>query len=162
MWPKDHLNGGELLEQTARGEARRQSFQAKADGNVQAVGEEGDEDVRLDARRLLVMDRPDGEVALQGPKRFVDLNELQMVAPQRRRIAFGQVAAQQIAPFAPTRPPRFLEIERIAERGLFRVDLDFDQAPSGRLLGFSLPEFDHEVFARQVGGHPLQVFESRP
>jgi hypothetical protein len=44
-----------------------------AEGDVQAVGEEGDEDVGLDARRLLVVDRPDGEVALQGSKRFLDI-----------------------------------------------------------------------------------------
>jgi hypothetical protein len=30
---------------------------------VEAVGEEGDEDMRLDARLVLVKDRPDGEVA---------------------------------------------------------------------------------------------------
>jgi hypothetical protein len=40
---------------------------APPEGNVQAVGEEGDEDMRLDARRMLVNDWPDGEVALEVP-----------------------------------------------------------------------------------------------
>ena len=58
----DHLNGGEFLERAARGQARRQRFQAAAEGDVQTIGEKGDEDVRLDAPLLLMVDRPDGEV----------------------------------------------------------------------------------------------------
>jgi hypothetical protein len=69
----DHLNGGEFLEQTARGQARRQSLQAMANGDVETIGEKGDEDVSFDALRLLVMDRTDGEIALQVSKRFLDI-----------------------------------------------------------------------------------------
>ncbi len=43
----DHLNGCEFLEHAARGQARREPFQAAAEGDVQTIGEEGDEDVRL-------------------------------------------------------------------------------------------------------------------
>ena len=32
---------------------------------MEAIGEEGDEDMRLDARCILVKDRPDGEVAFE-------------------------------------------------------------------------------------------------
>ena len=53
----------------------------------------GDKDVGLDAPGLLMMDGPDGEVALERAKRFLHLNELQIVAPQCRRIVFGQIAA---------------------------------------------------------------------
>jgi len=67
----DHLNGGEFFEQATRGQTRRQSFQTMADGDVEAVGEEGDEDVGFDALRLLMVDRPDGEIALEVSKRFL-------------------------------------------------------------------------------------------
>jgi hypothetical protein len=80
---------------------------------------------------------------------------LQVVAPQRGGVALRQIAAQEIAPFAPTRLPQLLTIEGIAERGEFGVDLDFDQASSGRRFGFGLSEFDQEFVARQVDGHPV-------
>ena len=109
-----------------------------------------------------MMDRPDGEVALQVSKRLLYLTELQIVAPQRRRIAFGQIAAQQIAPFAPARLSQLVAIERVAERSELGVDLDLDQAPAGRPLRLGLSEPDQQFVARQMDGHPAQVFQSRP
>ena len=53
----DHLDGGELLEHAARGEAWGERFELLAERDVQAVGEERDEDVRFDAPLLLVEDR---------------------------------------------------------------------------------------------------------
>ena len=38
-------------------------MQAPRESDVQAIGQEGDEDVRLDARLALVKDRPDREIA---------------------------------------------------------------------------------------------------
>ena len=111
---------------------------------------------------LLVMDRPDGEIALQGSERLFDLNELDIVAPQRGGIALGQIAAQQIAPLASPRLSQLLAIERVAERGALRVGLDLDQAPSGRPLGFGLSEFDQQIVALEMGGHPSQLFQPRP
>jgi hypothetical protein len=55
----DHLHGGKLLQHTARRQPRRQRMQAPRQGDVQAVGQEGDEDVRLDACLKLVK-RPAG------------------------------------------------------------------------------------------------------
>ena len=158
----DHLNGGEFIEQAARGQARRQSLQTMADGDVEAIGEEGDEEVGLDALGLLVMDRPDGEIALEVSKRFLHLTELQIIIPQRRRIVLGQVAAEQIAPFAAADLSQFLAIESIVERGELGVDIDFDQTPSGRPFGFRLAELDQQLVARQIDGHSAQVFQARP
>src|SRR6202045_1745145 len=59
----NHLHGGELFDGAARREARRQGMEAPAECDMEAIGEEGDEDMRLDARCILVKDRPDGEVA---------------------------------------------------------------------------------------------------
>ena len=82
----DHLNGGEFLEQLRGVRPGRQRFQAAAEGDVQTIGEKGDEDVRLDAPGLLMVDRPDGEVAFERSKSFLDLDQLDVVAPQRGRI----------------------------------------------------------------------------
>ena len=59
----DHLHGGELLQHAARRQPGRQRVQAPRKSDVQAIGQEGDEDVRLDAGLELVKDRPDGKVA---------------------------------------------------------------------------------------------------
>jgi hypothetical protein len=41
-------------------------------GDVQAVGEKGDEDMRLDAPLTLMVDRPDRQIALECFERFFD------------------------------------------------------------------------------------------
>ena len=50
----NHLHGGELFDGAARREARRQGMEAPAECDMEAIGEEGDEDMRLDARCILV------------------------------------------------------------------------------------------------------------
>ena len=69
----DHLHGGELLEGAARGEPGGEGGELAAQRDVQAIGEEGDEDVGLDAPLALMMDRADGEVALEGSERLLDI-----------------------------------------------------------------------------------------
>ena len=59
----DHLHGGKLLQHAARRQPRRQRIQAPRQRDVQAIGQEGDEDVGLDACLELVKDRPDRQVA---------------------------------------------------------------------------------------------------
>ena len=71
----DHLHGLELFEDRPGGEARRQGAQALLEGDVQAVGDEGDKDMRLDAVVELVIDRPDREVAVQLLEGLLDLGE---------------------------------------------------------------------------------------
>ena len=57
----DHLHGGKLLQHAARRQSRRQRMQAPRESDVQAIGQKGNEDVRLDASLELVKDRPDRE-----------------------------------------------------------------------------------------------------
>ena len=59
----DHLHGGELFQHAARRQPGRQRMQAPRKSDVQAIGQEGDEDVRFDAGLNLVKDRPDRQVA---------------------------------------------------------------------------------------------------
>jgi hypothetical protein len=65
--------------------------------DVKAVGEEGDEDVRLDPRFELMEDRADREIALEVLESFLHRDELQIVTPEFRRIVFGEIGAQQVA-----------------------------------------------------------------
>jgi hypothetical protein len=67
----DHLHGRELLEHATWRQSRRQGVQAPLEGDVQAIGEEVDEDVRLDPFFLLVKDRTDAGRAHRhrGPRR---------------------------------------------------------------------------------------------
>ena len=53
----DHLDGGKLFQHAAWRQSRRQRVQAPRQRDVQAIGQEGDEDVGLDARLALVKDR---------------------------------------------------------------------------------------------------------
>ena len=50
----DHLQGREFLQGGARGQPVTQCPQAMLEGDLQAVGEEGDQDMRLDAILALV------------------------------------------------------------------------------------------------------------
>src|SRR3972149_908644 len=53
----EHLDAGELVKHGARGEARRQWLELRPQGDVQAIGHEGDEDVRFDAALDLMVNR---------------------------------------------------------------------------------------------------------
>jgi hypothetical protein len=53
----EHLHSGELVEDGARREAGSERFEPGAQRDVEAIGQEGDEDVRLDAVLKLMIDR---------------------------------------------------------------------------------------------------------
>ena len=61
----DHLQGRELLKDRPRGEPRRSWPCQILQGDVQAIGDEGDKDVRLDPVLALMEDRPDSEIVLE-------------------------------------------------------------------------------------------------
>ena len=82
----EHLHGGKLLDHTARGQPRRQRVQSSAQGNVQTVGEEGDEDVCLDASLELMEDGTDGQIPLEVLEGLFHRDELQIEVPQLRGI----------------------------------------------------------------------------
>jgi len=61
----EHLDGGESVEHGAGREAGGQGPEPGAKRDVQAISQEGDEDVSLDALLQLVVDRPQLQVVLQ-------------------------------------------------------------------------------------------------
>jgi hypothetical protein len=68
-------------------------MQAPRKSDVQAIGQEGDEDVRLNACLKLVNDRPDRQVALEVLERLLDCDQQQVVAPQLGRVILDEVGA---------------------------------------------------------------------
>jgi hypothetical protein len=134
---------------------------------VQAVGEEGKEDVRLDPLVLLVEDGTHAQVALQIFEGFLDLREGDVVLPERGGIALGEIAAQKVAPFAPIHLAQARAVEADAEGdrlGCARFGRrfgqgDFHGAPAEAGGGFGGAEFHRQVFVSKLLG--LQGLQPR-
>ena len=89
----EHLHRGEFVEYAARAQAARVRAQLLGQCDMQAVGEEGDEDVRVDPVFELVMDRAHREVALEIFERLFDVHELDVVTPQLGGLGAGEIGA---------------------------------------------------------------------
>jgi len=87
----EHLHGGELVKHGPGGETGGERLESCAQRDVQTVGQEGDEDVRLDALLELVVDRAQLQIVLHGLEGSLDLDELDIERPQ-----LGWVFATQI------------------------------------------------------------------
>src|SRR5580704_15665197 len=97
----EHLDGGQLVEHGAWRKAGSQWLEPRAQRDVQAIGQEGDEDMRLDALFELVIDWTQLQIVLEVLERRLDFDELNVESPQLGRITSGEIAAQQITTFAP-------------------------------------------------------------
>ena len=77
------------------------SFQAQfvAQGRVDAEGQEGDEDMGLDAVAPLMEDGTHGEIALEIFESFLDLGQQHVELPDLRGILRREIGAQQVAAF---------------------------------------------------------------
>src|SRR5580658_8882738 len=133
---------GSLQTCSSRREAGRQRLEACTQRDVQAVGQEGDEDMRLDAVLELMMDRALVFHSLEGG---LDLDELDIEPPQLRRLPPSEIGAQQIAAFAPPHLAQLVAIEREAETGALGSDLNIDQTPCRPCSGARGAEL-HEQF----------------
>src|SRR3977135_1255907 len=83
------------------------------ESDVQARGQKGNEDVRLDAGLELVKDRPDREIAFEVLERLLDRNQQQIMAPQLGGVFLDEIGAQQIPTFARAGLPQLVAIEAI-------------------------------------------------
>jgi hypothetical protein len=77
----DHLDGGEFIERGAGGQSRGQGMESAREGDLKAIGEEGDEDMGLDALFVMMEDRADRQVALQVLEGLLDGDELNVILP---------------------------------------------------------------------------------
>jgi hypothetical protein len=98
----EHLDGGELVQHRSGCEAGRQRLEPRAQGDVETIGQKGDEDVRFDALDQLVVDRTPSQVVLEVLEGGLDFGELDVELPQLGRLAPAEIGAQQIAAFAPS------------------------------------------------------------
>ena len=83
----EHLDGGKLVEHGSRGEPCGERAESGAQGDVETIGEEGDEDVRFDTLDQLIVDRTQPQIALEVLERRLDLGELDIESPQLGRLA---------------------------------------------------------------------------
>ena len=81
-----HLDSGHLFQHGSRSQARCQSSQALPQRDIQTISQERYEDMCLNARVLLVMNRSDSQIALQSAKDGFDLRELNVMLPQPSRV----------------------------------------------------------------------------
>src|SRR5271170_122796 len=156
----EHLDRCKLVEHSSRREAGRQRLEPCTQRDVQAVGQEGDEDMRLDAVLELMMDRAQVQIVLHGLEGGLDLDELDIEPPQLRRLPPGEIGAQQIAAFAPPHLAQLVAIEREAETGALGSDLNIDQTPCRPCSGARGAELHEQFLAIEVHGGDL--LEPRP
>lgn len=110
-----HLNLAEPFEHAARTEAGGFLFIEFFQGDVQAVGEEAEEDVSFNAGVQLVEDGPQAEVAFEVAEAFFDPDEVDVVAPEDGGVFSGEVAAQEVLTFVAAGRFEFLFINGDAE-----------------------------------------------
>ena len=77
----DHLDSGELFQGAAGGQSWGEGMEASCQGDLQAIGQEGDEDMSFYPLLVLMEDRADGEVALEGLEGLFDGDELNVILP---------------------------------------------------------------------------------
>ena len=149
-----HLDGGELLKHGAGRQPRRQRTQALLQRHLQAVGKEGHEDVRLDTLVGLMIDWPDGEIALQLLERLLYFGELDVEGPQFRRSLSREIGAQQIPAFVAPAGAQALPVQRKGEG--FRGDglsgfgqLDGDKAFGAAGFFLRSSDFQEQLIARR-------------
>ena len=91
----EHLYGSELVEHGAWREAWSQGFELRSQRDVKAIGNERNEDVRLDALLELMEDRAQLQIILHGLEGGFDFDELNVELPELGRILSGQIGAQR-------------------------------------------------------------------
>ena len=124
-------------------------MQPPRQSGVQAIGQEGDEDMRFDPGLVLMEDRPDGEVALKILEGFFDADEQQVQIPQLGGVVFGEIGAQEIAPLAPARPLQPIAVEVVGKGDALRRYRDDDQAPRGWGMGSGSAELHQQFLAAE-------------
>jgi len=136
----DHLHGLEFGNDFAGRNAAGQRTKLRLERDLQAIGEERDEDVRLNARFLLVIDRPHREVVLEFLESLLDLGELDVERPQPLGCLRREVGTQQVAAFASAHLAQLVALEPELQAcggctALWNLDLDQIRRAPGFVFG---------------------------
>ncbi|MDQ3775111.1 MAG: hypothetical protein M3461_12515, partial [Pseudomonadota bacterium] len=112
------------------------------------------EDVGCDTRVFLVIDRADGQIALEFFEGLLDLGQLDVVLPQASGRFSREIGAEQVAPFSAPNDAEFVPVQGEGEDlwgdGLvFSRQMEIDQPVSlpGLFLGGT--EFEQEIITGQ-------------
>src|SRR5947209_4016558 len=120
-------------------------MQPSRQSGVQAIGQEGDEDMRFDPGLVLMEDRPDGE----SPLRFLKASSTRTSSRYKFHSLAGsssvRLVRQEIAPLAPARPSQPIAVEVVGKGDALRRYRDADQAPRGWGMGSGSAEL-HQQF----------------
>ena len=143
----NHHHGFELFECRSGRQPRRMRAQHRPQGHVQAIRQEGQENVRFDPILPLVINRSQRQVAFEVPEGFLHLRELHVELPEPRRLITGQVGAQQIPPFPPPDLPQLVFAQGENEFGFRLGHGDFHQARTGGILLLGGAHFFHQRVA---------------
>jgi hypothetical protein len=98
----DHLDRRHLVQDRPRRQSRYPRSQPLFQGNLQAVSQERDQDVRFDPLTSLMVDRADCQIVLQFFEGLLHLGQLQVERRELCWIAAGQIRPHQVTPFAAT------------------------------------------------------------
>ena len=96
----EHLDGLELFEDAARGQAAGMLTEPGFEGDEQAVRQKCDEDVRLNAFVGLVMNGPKPQVLFDFLEGLFDFGELDVQPPELGGVLGREVRSQQVTAFA--------------------------------------------------------------
>lgn len=124
----EHLDGGKFLQHGAGREPGRQVAQAPPQGHVQAIGQERNEDVGLDAVLELVVDGAQGQIVFEVFEGRLHFGELDVKLPEFLGAASaGDVAAQEIAALLFAALAQFVFAQGEGKLGRAGGDLRLDQ-----------------------------------
>ena len=87
----EHLDGGEFFQRLAGCQSRGVSREKRFEGHLQAVSDEGYEDVAFDSIPVLMENGANVQIAFQRSEYGLHLNELQIELPQISRISIRKI-----------------------------------------------------------------------
>ena len=125
------------------------------EGYLKTIRHKGDEDVRFDARILLVIDRTDGQIAFEFFEGLLDFGQLDVVLSQVSGMLSCEIGAEQVAPFSTPNYAEFVSVQGEGEglRGdglVFCRQMEVDQPISMPGLFLSCTEFDQQLITGQL------------
>jgi hypothetical protein len=94
------VNGFEFFQYSPGRQAWSRSVQAAVQSHVQAVSNEGDENVSFDAILKLMIDGADRQITFEITESFLNLGQLNVKLPKPCWIGSQQIEAQQVTTFA--------------------------------------------------------------
>ena len=92
----DHLDGHHLFDDRSTGQSRGQAADSLLQSDIEAIGQEGHEDVGLDAGIGLMKNGAQGQVTFEIAEDGFDLGELQVTLPEDGRVLGREIGAQQV------------------------------------------------------------------